>query len=130
MLTGERIDATQAYRIGLIDDVVQDLVECQCRLDALVARCVDAAPGAVGATKTMLRELFGLGQWHRDDLGKYLDDASTVFARQMRSEAIEGVRAAKEKRRPDWDAHGSVWPEEGSVGRVSKGKSPEIPVRK
>lgn len=108
MLTGERIDAMQAHRIGLIDEVARDLAECEATVDALVARCADAAPGAVAATKAMMRDLFGQAQWHRQELARYLDDASKVFAAQMRTEAIEGVRAAKERRKPDWDAHGAA----------------------
>ena len=33
---------------------------------------------------------------------KYLDKASIAFARQMRSEAIEGIAVSHGKRAPNW----------------------------
>jgi isohexenylglutaconyl-CoA hydratase len=52
----------------------------------------------------MLRGLFGQQRWHEEELGAYLDSASHSFASQLRTEAIEGIAAAKARRRPDWNA--------------------------
>lgn len=104
MLTGERIDAVEAHRIGLLDYLVNDASQFQARVDALVSTLVSCAPVASATTKRMLRSPLGREEWHTAGLHSYLDQASTLFARQMRTEAIEGVAAARAKRQPDWQA--------------------------
>ncbi|KGD90579.1 enoyl-CoA hydratase [Achromobacter sp. RTa] len=104
MLTGERIDADAARAIGLLDYVFDAGQGWEEGVAGMLQRCADAAPRAAGQTKSMLRALFGQQRWHEEELGAYLDSASRSFARQLRTEAIEGVAAAKAKRRPDWDA--------------------------
>jgi len=107
MLTGERIDADAARAIGLLDYVFDAGQDWEDGVAGMLRRCVDAAPRAAGQTKSMLRGLFGQQRWHEEELGAYLDTASRAFARQLRTEAIEGVAAAKARRRPDWDAAAS-----------------------
>ncbi|HEY9270298.1 enoyl-CoA hydratase/isomerase family protein [Achromobacter sp.] len=104
MLTGDRIDADAARSIGLLDYVFDAGQSWDEGIAQLLRRCVDAAPRAAGQTKRMLRDLFGQQRWHEEELGAYLDTASQHFARQLRTEAVEGVAAAKARRRPDWDA--------------------------
>lgn len=107
MLTGERIDADAARAIGLLDYVFDAGQDWEEGVAGMLRRCVDAAPRAAGHTKSMLRGMFGQQRWHEEELGAYLDSASRAFARQLRTEAIEGVAAAKARRRPDWDVAAS-----------------------
>ncbi len=107
MLTGERIDADAARAIGLLDYVFDAGQDWEEGVAGMLRRCVDAAPRAAGHTKSMLRGLFGQQRWHEEELGAYLDSASRAFASQLRTEAIEGVAAAKARRRPDWDVAAS-----------------------
>ena len=102
MLTGERISAVEARRIGLVDYLVEDPADWQPRIDAVCASIVRGAPAALAATKQMLRQGPGMDAWNGRGLADYLDAAADAFARQMRSEAIEGVTALREKRTPDW----------------------------
>ena len=102
MLTGERIDAAEAHRIGLVDYLVEDPSEWEARVEAVCASAVKGGPGAMAATKRMLREGLDMEGWYRQGLTRYLDAAAEVFARQMRSEALEGVSAMREKRQPAW----------------------------
>ncbi|MCY1236282.1 1,4-dihydroxy-2-naphthoyl-CoA synthase [compost metagenome] len=102
MLTGERIDAAEAHRIGLLDYHVADPEQLTARTDELLARIVACAPGASAATKQMLHTVLGAKHWWSDELPGYLDEAADTFARQMRSEAVEGVAAARGKRAPNW----------------------------
>ncbi len=102
MLTGERIDAAEAYRIGLLDYHVADPGQLAARTDEVLARIVACAPGASAATKQMLQAVLGAKRWWSNELPGYLDEAADTFARQMRSEAIEGVAAARGKRAPNW----------------------------
>ncbi|MEM7764140.1 MAG: enoyl-CoA hydratase-related protein [Pseudomonadota bacterium] len=97
MLTGARFDAQQAQTFGLADFVVDDgdalnAIESQMQTD--VRRC---APGAVAATKSLLRSLTGL---QRTTL---IDNAAEVFAERLASdEGREGIGAFIEKRAPRW----------------------------
>ncbi len=98
VLTGERFDAGQAAAAGLLSAVVED----DAALDAWVDGQTDAlrrsAPGAVRATKELLRAL--PAQNWSDGLESAASTSADLFAGQ---EATEGMAAFLEKRRPAWD---------------------------
>ncbi len=98
VLTGERFDAGQAAAAGLLSAVVED----DAALDAWVAEQTVAlrksAPGAVRATKELLRALPAQG-WS-DGLEAAASTSAELFAGP---EATEGMAAFLEKRRPAWD---------------------------
>lgn len=87
-LTGERIDAQTAQRIGLVDEVAADL-------DAAVGRVVDAilagGPSAVREAKRLVLEPGG-----EDDL------LARAAAQRAGDEGQEGLRAFLEKRAAAW----------------------------
>ena len=97
-LTGDRFDARAAADAGLLSAVVDD----EAALDAWVAAQTDAlrqaAPGAVRATKALLRGLPGRG-W-AESLSEAARISAALFAG---AEAAEGMAAFLEKRRPAWD---------------------------
>ncbi len=97
-LTGDRFGAGEAADAGLLSAVVDD----EAALDAWVAAQTDAlrqaAPGAVRATKALLRGLPGRG-WAEN----LADAARTSAALFAGAEAAEGMDAFLEKRRPAWD---------------------------
>jgi len=98
-LTGERFGAHDAMAAGLLSAVTAD---GEGTLDEWVAEQTtairQAAPGAVRATKGLLRDLPGL-EW----------DASLTAAAALSAElfagaeAAEGMEAFLQKRRPSWD---------------------------
>jgi methylglutaconyl-CoA hydratase len=98
VLTGERFGAAEALGAGLLSAVVAD----EDALDAWVAAQADAvrkgAPGAVAATKELLRAL--PAQSWADGLAAAAARSADLFAG---SEAAEGMAAFLEKRRPSWD---------------------------
>ncbi len=102
MLTGERVDGREAHRLGLLDYLVEDPGDWDARVDEIAATVVRNAPAATSWTKSALARTAGRADPEGGDLDPYLDDAADMFARQMRSEAIEGVAASREKRDPDW----------------------------
>lgn len=96
-LTGERFDATEAHRIGLVHDICP-LAE----LDAFGARIVDAllmtAPHATTATK--LRALQLADAFVDDRLfGELVHEHATT---RRLPEAAEGLASFHEKRKSSW----------------------------
>ena len=97
MLTGERIAATEAARIGLIHEVVPPE-----RLDDAVAALLDGllkgGPAALAAVKRLLRDLAG----RPIDAALVDDTARRIAALRATAEAREGVAAFLDKRQPVW----------------------------
>jgi methylglutaconyl-CoA hydratase len=97
-LTGARFGASEAAAVGLLSAVAAD----ETALDAWVAdqttALLQAAPGAVRATKELLRSLPG-SEW-ADGLARAAATSAELFAG---AEAAEGMDAFLQKRRPSWD---------------------------
>lgn len=96
LLTGDRMSAEEAYRIGLINEVVP-AAQVLGRAEALAARLAESGPLAVAACKEAVIRTSGLP----------LKDAfrieNELAGRVMRSrDAIEGPRAFMEKRKPEF----------------------------
>lgn len=97
-LTGTRFDAERACAIGLVHHVA-----LPDQLDAAVAEQTAAiraaAPGAVAATKALVRQLRGLAT-------PDAREATTALIARLRTgaEGQEGLRAFLEKRKPAWAA--------------------------
>ena len=96
LLTGKRISAAEALRIGLINEVVP-----RADLDAAVARWVDdvlaCAPLSVRAIKQVVRRTAQLSA------AQARDQLLPALAEALQSEdSREGVRAFIEKRKPVW----------------------------
>ena len=98
MLTGERFSAAEAYRIGLIHEMVAD----EAALDEAVGQIVEAllqnGPHALSECKDLLRAVV-----HRPLDAELMDDTSRRIARvRVSEEGREGIAAFMEKRRPQW----------------------------
>ena len=96
LLTGEAFDADRAARIGLLS-----CTTAEAGLDAETARYVSmllrGAPGALAATKAILRDVPGLPL--ADGLARMAELSASRFAS---AEAREGMAAFAEKRDPSW----------------------------
>ena len=87
-LTGERLDAETALRIGLVSEVTADLDGA---LDAFLAQLLSSGPEAARAAKLLVRERPGG------------EEAARIAARLRTSpEGQEGLRAFLEKRRANF----------------------------
>jgi isohexenylglutaconyl-CoA hydratase len=96
LLSGRRIDAPEALRCGLADEVVA-ASELDTRLDAWLAALGRAEPAALRATKAILQR-----RTH-EPLGATLDFAAQAFATALRSgTAAEGLAALAAKRPAAW----------------------------
>jgi methylglutaconyl-CoA hydratase len=87
-LTGERFDADTALRIGLVQEVADDL---EAAVDRVVAELLSAGPQAVRWAKRLVRE--------RPD-GP--ETARWIAERRASDEGQEGLRAFLDKRKPNW----------------------------
>lgn len=96
-LTGERIDADEAARVGLITRAVAD-DELDATVDALVAKLLLGGPKAMAASKELLRRVPGFAS--QEDAFRWT--ASLSAALFADDEAIEGMTAFAEKRPPSW----------------------------
>lgn len=98
MLTAERFDAETAQRCGLVHDLVTDGIALQSARDRLVGDFLNAAPGALAATKTLLEDV--VDREIDDDLMAMT--ARVIADRRATEEGQEGLAAFLEKRKPAW----------------------------
>lgn len=95
-VTGGRLDAAAAHRIGLVHEL--------CSADALpqalskvLKDILACAPGALAATKALMQ------QARFSPAKDLVDHAAAVFARSAQSaEGLEGMTAFIQKRKPSW----------------------------
>ncbi len=96
-LTGERIGAAEALRVGLINRCVPaDQVEAT--TDALVGRLLLGGPAAIAATKKLLREVPQIPT-QSEAFAVMSKLSGQLFAS---TEAAEGMAAFAQKRKPVW----------------------------
>jgi isohexenylglutaconyl-CoA hydratase len=97
MLTGARLDAREARRLGLVHEVFDDTSALDAALARLLSDIRRCAPGANARTKRLLFSTIGR------ELTGTLDLAAQVFAEaSVSDEAREGTLAFLEKRSPKW----------------------------
>jgi isohexenylglutaconyl-CoA hydratase len=96
-VTGLRVDAMEAQRIGIIHQAVEDADALTKSVYEAVARVMRGAPGAIAETKRLMRAVAGAVP------PDVLDRAALDFAGRVRGEeGKEGMAAFGEKRAPAW----------------------------
>jgi methylglutaconyl-CoA hydratase len=97
-LTGETFSAREAADAGLLSAVAEDTSALDAWVEAQTEALRKSAPGAVRATKALLRAL-PAREWP-DALAAAAATSAELFAG---AEAAEGMEAFLQKRRPSWD---------------------------
>ena len=97
MLTGERIGAAEAARLGLVHEVVA-AEHLDAAVERVVAELLKGGPAAIAAAKRLVGDLAG----RPVDPDLIDDTAQRIAALRATPEAREGVGAFLEKRAPGW----------------------------
>jgi len=100
-LTGDRFDAREALRVGLVHAVVpagELSAACRRKVDSLLT----SGPEAVRVAKQLIARVAGLSPAEAMDL-----TVETIADRRASQEAREGLTAFLEKRAPGWVAKAS-----------------------
>jgi methylglutaconyl-CoA hydratase len=98
-LTGERFDADEAGRLGLIHRVVPP-ADLDAAVEAIVALLLAGPPGAQAAAKELIFAVADRPQGPE----VIADTARRIAERRATAEGREGVAAFLEKRAPNWGA--------------------------
>jgi cyclohexa-1,5-dienecarbonyl-CoA hydratase len=98
ILTGERIGAAEACRLGLVTRVVPD-AELSIAVDKLLEKFRKLSPAVLKLTRRTL------GRMHLADFAKQLQEAERVYSTELMKshDAREGITAFLEKRAPVWN---------------------------
>jgi len=97
LLTGERISAAEAARLGLVHEVVA-AAQLDLSVERIVGELLRSGPDAIAAAKRLIRDLSG-----RPIEPPLIDaTAQRIAALRATDEAREGVGAFLEKRAPGW----------------------------
>jgi methylglutaconyl-CoA hydratase len=96
-ITAERFTAAEAYRIGLVQEIVLP-AELDATVNAILGELVQGAPAAQASAKEMLRAVAGA------PIGPELiaQTAERIAALRVSEEGQEGMAAFFEKRKPAW----------------------------
>ena len=100
MLTAERFSAAEAYRIGLLHEMVTD----DAALDEAVGEIVDALLNNGPAALAECKQLIGAVAWKPLSLAVIEDTAQRITRVRASEEGREGMTAFLEKRKPGWVA--------------------------
>ena len=98
MLTAEKFDAAEAYRIGLVHDIVPDVESLDARVNELLGSLLLAGPHAQKAVKALIRAVA-----HRPiDERVIADTAERIATIRASDEGREGIGAFLTRRSPEW----------------------------
>ena len=98
MITAEKFDAAEAYRIGLVHDIVPNVESLDARVNELLGSLLVAGPHAQKAIKALIRAVA-----HRPiDERVIADTAERIATVRASDEGREGIAAFLTRRSPEW----------------------------
>ena len=97
--SGHSFDAAEAHRVGLVDEIADDVAALDAVQDRLALEVLASSPSAVEAAKRLVDHVAG-----RPLERAVMEDAARRFAQQsVTSDAREGLEAFLAERRPSWN---------------------------
>jgi methylglutaconyl-CoA hydratase len=99
-VTAMPFGARRAFEVGLVQELATDLNDLSKREERLADLAFSAAPGAVEASKQLVRDLTG----QPIDTALMHETAHRIAQRRASAEGREGLAAFLEKRSPTWAA--------------------------
>jgi methylglutaconyl-CoA hydratase len=96
-LSAERFTAAEAFRIGLVHDIVP-LADLDTSVNALLGHLLLASPAAIAASKDLIRSV-AHGAIDQDMIAA---TAARIAAARASADGKEGIRSFLEKRKPSW----------------------------
>ena len=100
LLSAERFSASEAYRIGLLHEIVADDEQLDEAIGEIVDHLLKSGPGAQSECKALLRSIAG----QPIDEATVGETVQRLAELRMSPEGIEGLAAFLEKRPPNWIA--------------------------
>jgi methylglutaconyl-CoA hydratase len=100
MLTAERFSAAEAYRIGLLHELVTDAEALDEAVGEIVEALLNNAPGAMAECKALISAV----AWKPITPAVIEDTAQRITRLRAGEEGREGMNAFLEKRKPNWIA--------------------------
>ena len=98
MLTAERFSAAEAYRIGLLHEIVNDANALDEALNEIVDALLANGPDALAECKKLIDAV----AWRELSPDLIEDTAQRITRRRASNEGREGMSAFLEKRAPNW----------------------------
>ena len=98
MLTAERFSAAEAYRIGLLHEIVNDASALDEALNEIVDALLANGPDALAECKKLIDAV----AWRELSPDLIEDTAQRITRRRASNEGREGMSAFLEKRAPNW----------------------------
>jgi isohexenylglutaconyl-CoA hydratase len=96
-LTGAQFRGAEALRLGIVHESFSSEEELRTKLAETLKQVMNCAPQANAVTKEIILNIA------REDMDFVLDDAAQKFAACVRgTEALEGISAFMQKRKPKW----------------------------
>ena len=96
-LSGEVIDAAEAYRIGFVHDICPP-EELDGTVNIILGHLVQGGPNALGECKKLVQDMVG----RPIDDAIVADTAARIARVRASDEAQEGIASFFEKRKPNW----------------------------
>ena len=98
MLTAEKFSAAEAYRIGLIHEMVADMAALDDALGMIVDSLLGNGPGAMAECKDLIRTV----RYAPLDATLIADTARRIARVRASEEGRQGIAAFLEGRKPEW----------------------------
>ncbi len=97
-LTGERFDAGEGYRLGLLSELCQNDDDMDLKIEQIIAAILAAGPDAISEAKKLIDAV--ANQPLSENL--IADTAARIARVRVSAEGQEGLAAFLEKRKPAW----------------------------